>query len=267
VCLFRTTVRKIITSSILSTDMAKHFELQSKLDALDGTLGTLDKENFEQRQLLLGILVHASDISHPVRTTRHQPSSIRLLFILPFLSSQRNCQVFPFDLSFKFSTLVRAEFTSQARNERSRGLEPLPFMEETEETKVAKNEHGFISFVAAPIWHKIFSMYPELTAQKKNIEDNMTVWKRIADGEEQFPDETPGQKILERLSRLKQNQLLEKQREDKELEQASLAASTVDMVVRVRLGADKHGRKVILHSEASLKHDTDQMPASLHSPF
>ena len=46
--------------------MAKHFELQSKLDALDGTLGTLDKENFEQRQLLLGILVHASDISHPV---------------------------------------------------------------------------------------------------------------------------------------------------------------------------------------------------------
>ena len=133
-------------------------------------------------------------------------------------------------------------------------------MEETEEAKVAKNEHGFISFVAAPIWHKIFSMYPELTDQKKNIEANLTAWKRIADGDEVFPDEAPGKEILERLSRLKQKQLLEKQKE----EQASAAASTIDMVMRVRVGADKHGRRVILHSEASLKHHDDS--AALRTP-
>ncbi len=60
-----------------SQDMAKHFEMTQKMDAINGTLGALDKTSLEQRQLLLSVLVHAADISHVVPIHPRRPCSRR----------------------------------------------------------------------------------------------------------------------------------------------------------------------------------------------
>ena len=163
--------------------MAKHFEMTQKMDAINGTLGALDKTSLEQRQLLLSVLVHAADISHVVpiraapvaagarvrtraavgRTQRFERGRGLSGCVRLFASGQ----VFDFSLSFAFSTLVRpkpghsvttsrlgalaprrcrgtgasqvrTEFAEQAAAEKALGIEPLPFMVETEPAKVSR---------------------------------------------------------------------------------------------------------------------------------
>jgi hypothetical protein len=105
--------------------MAKHFEVTQKMDAINGTLGALDKTSLEQRQLLLSVLVHAADISHvvPIHPAIHPPPLLpprtRALRAAVgrtrrFARGRSGCvclftsgQVFDFSLSFAFSTLVR----------------------------------------------------------------------------------------------------------------------------------------------------------------
>jgi hypothetical protein len=56
----------------------------AKLDALNGKLGTFDPFQTEHRSLLMSILVHACDISHPARilpqSAHAYQSSVRAYF-------------------------------------------------------------------------------------------------------------------------------------------------------------------------------------------
>jgi hypothetical protein len=61
-------------NAILSTDMAIHFELLSKLTARLETGEPLKKEDKEDRAMLINILLHAADISNlcrPYELSRH----------------------------------------------------------------------------------------------------------------------------------------------------------------------------------------------------
>jgi hypothetical protein len=163
-----------------SQDMAKHFEVTQKMDAINGTLGTLDTTSLEQRQLLLSVLVHAADISHvvairaapvaagarvrgvrlsdgrgalsaggPVRvcvcvllgrcSTSACPSRPRRWCVpnraTHSLTSRRGALA-PRRCRGTAASQVRTEFAEQADAEKALGIEPLPFMVETEPSKV-----------------------------------------------------------------------------------------------------------------------------------
>jgi len=70
------------------------------------------------------------------------------------------------------------------------------FGTQVDHIKVARNEHGFISAVAAPLWEKIFLMYTSLTPQQQNLACNLKKWNDIASGDIAFPDETAGKEIV-----------------------------------------------------------------------
>ena len=58
------TVRKLIISSILATDLSKHMEITNKLEAISGNFC---KDEADHRLLLMQILIKTADISNPAK--------------------------------------------------------------------------------------------------------------------------------------------------------------------------------------------------------
>lgn len=142
-------IRKTIIACVMATDMAVHFDLieETKKRAHEGW-------KFEEAkdQALLGkILLHAADLSNPVR---------------------------PYHMTREWAQRISIEFNDQVAREEALGMPVLGFMMSPDEKAFCKNEIGFASFVVAPMWRAIALLYPSLTFLVDQIDSNLVQWKQ-----------------------------------------------------------------------------------------
>jgi GAF domain-containing protein len=146
-------IRKMIISCVMATDMAVHFELidETKRKALDGGINFAEAKE----QTFLGkILLHAADLSNPVR---------------------------PFHMTREWARRISLEFNDQVTREEALGMPVLSFMMTPNEKAFCKNEMGFASFVVAPMWRAMSMLYPQLNFLVEQIESNVVTWKESMD--------------------------------------------------------------------------------------
>lgn len=146
-------VRKFVIACILATDMSVHFDLVEEIKHKQQGGGW----NFSdgKDQLSLGkILVHAADLSNPVR---------------------------PFQMSVAWARRISTEFNDQVTREQSLGLPIMAFMITKDDAAFCKNEIGFSSFVVAPMWRAIHHVFPDLHFLVDQMDSNAIEWKEWAE--------------------------------------------------------------------------------------
>lgn len=143
-------VRKLIVSSILSTDMSKHLGMLSNMtrrfnDMLENPLGTLEKDT----EKVAGFLLHSSDLAH----------------------ATKNYEVYEI-----WSRRVCEEFTEQYKDEIALGFTPTGFMKDLDIPKIYyNNEINFMKFVVKPLWESLdIWLKPNLSVYLQNIGLNIT---------------------------------------------------------------------------------------------
>lgn len=144
-------IRKFVISCVLATDMSVHFDLieEIKRKPLGWSFGDI------KDQLTLGkVLVHAADLSNPVR---------------------------PFQTSVAWARRVSTEFNNQVAREEALNLPVLAFMVYKDEKDFCKNEIGFSSFVVAPMWKALRVPFPEVGFLVEQLEHNLVEWKQWAE--------------------------------------------------------------------------------------
>ena len=146
-------VRKIIISCVLATDMSVHFQLvEETKKILTAGVGAF---NEVQNQLFLcKLLVHSGDLSNPVR---------------------------PFHITQAWARKISAEFNAQVVLEQSLKMPVLNFMITSDDKALCKNEIGFASFVVAPMWRSLSSLFPALNPLVQQLDSNLLCWKQLLD--------------------------------------------------------------------------------------
>eukprot|EP00831_Metopus_contortus_P023883 TRINITY_DN20967_c0_g1_i1.p2 TRINITY_DN20967_c0_g1~~TRINITY_DN20967_c0_g1_i1.p2 ORF type:complete len:159 (+),score=35.78 TRINITY_DN20967_c0_g1_i1:42-518(+) len=104
---------------------------------------------FESKQRILTIIMHAADISNPCR---------------------------PFEISQEWSKCVVNEFFIQGDFEKSKGR-PVSFLCDRETTKLVPSQVGFINGIVRPYYEKIVEIFPLLHPMLDNINLNEKKWK------------------------------------------------------------------------------------------
>jgi hypothetical protein len=168
----------------MATDMAVHFDLieETKKRAAEGW-------KFEEAkdQALLGkILLHAADLSNPVR---------------------------PYHMTREWASRISIEFNDQVAREQALGMPVLGFMMSPDEKAFCKNEIGFASFVVAPMWRAIALLYPSLTFLVEQIDSNLVQWKQRLE-EIQIEEESAALQQQQLQDQQKQRQQIESQNDE-----------------------------------------------------
>jgi len=149
-------VRKMIIQCILCTDMAKHFEMVSKIEVFHELRGVAhdidapgsDGESIfktkEERNLMLCLFMHAADISNPVK---------------------------PLFLYENWVGRVMEEFFRQGDMEKAKGMQISPMMDRTI-TSTNLSQVNFIEFVVAPLYATTIKIFPQLYQMEANLCSN-----------------------------------------------------------------------------------------------
>jgi hypothetical protein len=144
-------IRDMMVEAILQTDIALHFHLVVKFSARLQRLEPFSKENKQDKQLLVNILLHAADISNVMK---------------------------PWNLSKCWSMHVQEEFFKQGDKEKSMGLPVSMFMDRNEYNQ-AQMSLGFIDFVALPLVTRLTKMLPKMEVMMNCLHDNRQQWSEI----------------------------------------------------------------------------------------
>jgi hypothetical protein len=150
-------LRVIMVTCILDTDMSNHDLLQSRFVSLLTSL-SFDKSSLDDRKLLCSVILHAADLSNPTRR---------------------------FSQAFEWAERLGDEFQYQVDLEQSLGLPVAPFMLKVKEKlMMAKNETFFIRAYVEPLYVKLCAMFPEICLRLTNLTNNLSVYRKIIDQEE-----------------------------------------------------------------------------------
>eukprot|EP00891_Asterochloris_glomerata_P009655 jgi/Astpho2/9655/gw1.00146.70.1_t len=147
----RQELRKLIISAILATDMSYHFSLTTEFKnhgEHGGCAFSIEKE--EDRLLLIKAIIHAADISNPVR---------------------------PFHVNCVLSSGVHREFRAQVAEELRLGLTPMPHMNAKDEHVQCSLEMNFIDCVVSPLWEHMTHIFPKLKACNLNVRKNRAAYQ------------------------------------------------------------------------------------------
>eukprot|EP00002_Diphylleia_rotans_P022144 TRINITY_DN4337_c0_g1_i3.p1 TRINITY_DN4337_c0_g1~~TRINITY_DN4337_c0_g1_i3.p1 ORF type:complete len:1502 (-),score=336.03 TRINITY_DN4337_c0_g1_i3:3170-7675(-) len=144
-------LRKTIVTSILATDMAQHFDITGKFKSALTSKG-FSRESRDDRLHLCAIILHAADLSNPIR---------------------------PPVISEKWARMLRDEFFAQTQKEKELQLPVTPFMVIEDDFTLAKNEVGFIDFVVRPLWEALAGFLPDLRVCIDFMDANKAAWQRI----------------------------------------------------------------------------------------
>jgi hypothetical protein len=117
-------IRSLIIDLILSTDMAKHFDLVGKFKAKIMSLNSVDFSCQESRLEVLKITMKASDVAHAAKTGI---------------------------LHKRWSQLIILEFFNQGELEKQKAL-PVSMYCDRAKTDVSKSQIGFIKNIVLPIY-------------------------------------------------------------------------------------------------------------------
>ena len=142
-------LRKIIVSCVMATDMSVHFELVEETKKIFSG-GDLSFSDSQDQIFLCKLLLHSADLSNPVR---------------------------PFHISQAWARRISAEFNLQISREQELGMPVLNFMMTPDDKALCKNETGFASFVVAPMWRSLSSLFPGLLPLVKQLDSNLASWK------------------------------------------------------------------------------------------
>lgn len=155
--------RGTVVAAILATDMSRHVQGLKELQGRDA----LSLESLEDRRLFASSLLHAADVSNPVRgevgcrgaggvcacdsfphhtTPHHLPPTLKAL---------------PWFVARVHAELVSTEFRFQVRQERQLGLPVTAFMDLADVRAVAKLNIGFVDFVVAPLFAAVHEVRRE----------------------------------------------------------------------------------------------------------
>jgi hypothetical protein len=146
-------LRKMMIQSILMTDMASHFVLAKKLEGkVTGDVVSFQKDDGEDKQLLLDLIVHSADIG---------------------------AQALPVPIANKWSYAVLKEFQEVHEAEKSAGVDLTPFIIGLDEPLRAANcQFGFINFIVKPLWSNLVKVVPDMADElMANLEGNVKYWK------------------------------------------------------------------------------------------
>ena len=138
--------RHVITQAILATDMAVHFELCRQFARFDSDLDKYDGRREDDRQLVINVVTHSSDLS---------------------------AQVMDFSIASLWETRVTAEFIAQSELESERGIPVSTFMNGLHEHAVRyKNHLNFLDFVMQPLWSVVSDVLPPMQTCLDSLRSN-----------------------------------------------------------------------------------------------
>eukprot|EP00927_Polykrikos_kofoidii_P071724 TRINITY_DN6795_c0_g1_i1.p1 TRINITY_DN6795_c0_g1~~TRINITY_DN6795_c0_g1_i1.p1 ORF type:complete len:1023 (+),score=152.99 TRINITY_DN6795_c0_g1_i1:337-3069(+) len=150
-----TTVRHIIISAILSTDMKCHGTHLKKLQTLESASIGAAPASDDARIVMVESVLHSADIGNPFM---------------------------PKDICMKWSKRVHEEFTMQVEKERTLGLPVTVFMDGlTDPVKAAKSQVGFVCFVVQPLVEILVTCFPTLHDIKAVMLENVKTAKAVAE--------------------------------------------------------------------------------------
>ena len=141
----------LFISLILSTDMAKHFDLVKKGQALTSN-NEFDWENPEHKLLVLQILIKIADISNVSR---------------------------PFKYADLWCDILNQEFFHQGDLEKSSGIGLTSPLNDREHPDKPKSQIGFYNFVCLPLYDVAASILPPLKVNADSVRSNLEKWKEL----------------------------------------------------------------------------------------
>lgn len=157
------TIRRRMIDCVLATDMANHSKqyanLKTKVESseirngvnVEKLLSDSKDKKFENQQLVLNAIIHASDISNPAKPEKLYDEWVKLLF---------------------------AEFFNQGDFEKNNNL-PISLLCDRNTTNVDKAQIGFINFIVVPLWDVVFNIVPEAAPYMDNIKTNLKRYEEI----------------------------------------------------------------------------------------
>lgn len=146
-------LRKTIVSCVMATDMSVHFQLVEETKKIVSG-GDYNFTEVQDQLFLCKLLVHSADLSNPVR---------------------------PFHITQAWARRISAEFNLQVAMEQELKMPVLNFMMTPDDKALCKNETGFASFVVAPMWRSLTSLFPGLTPLVQQLDLNLSNWKSLLD--------------------------------------------------------------------------------------
>ncbi|KAK8897171.1 hypothetical protein M9Y10_015105 [Tritrichomonas musculus] len=137
---------------ILATDMAHHFELVKKGQALIDN-NEWSWEEPDHRLLAMQIIIKVADISNVSR---------------------------PFQYADKWCDILNEEFFHQGDLEKSSGIGLTSPLNDREHPDKPKSQIGFYNFICLPLYTVAGSIFPELMVNADSVRSNLDTWKKIA---------------------------------------------------------------------------------------
>ncbi|KAK0929602.1 3',5'-cyclic-nucleotide phosphodiesterase [Friedmanniomyces endolithicus] len=152
--------RSTMISTILATDMQRHFEYMTNLGDLkrkvDGSELDLsdwnDKEREQKRELMMALLIKAADISNVAR---------------------------PFDISAQWARTLMDEFARQGELEAELGIPTCLFggpPNKEDRLAAAQSQKGFMSLFGMPLFSGMRDVMPSVSCAIKELENNSEIW-------------------------------------------------------------------------------------------
>lgn len=164
-------VRRIIIATVLHTDMSHHFKMVSQMEVFyelhsegiaantrrvkRGIMVDCIYKKEEDRQFLLNVILHAADISNPVK---------------------------PLDNYGKWSYRVIKEFFEQGDAERELGMTVSPMMDSAT-VNLAMSQINFIEFVVAPLYAVFGRLFPETSTSLARLVNNRMHYQALLERE------------------------------------------------------------------------------------
>lgn len=156
-----TAIRKSVVEMVLATDNAMHADYLGKFKA---KVETSLLDSWEDRNLLMQVLLHACDVSNPAK---------------------------PWSLCLRWANNILEEFYSQGDRQRDLGQEVMPIMDREANIPLWKFQSGFITAIVQPLFTAI-AKHPTLDLSEpiSQLESNLNHWVMIRESEEKSTVET-----------------------------------------------------------------------------
>ena len=161
--------RSTMISTILATDMQRHFDYMTQLGELKEKIHNSesaidewsDKDKEQSRETVMAILMKAADISNVAR---------------------------PFDVSSTWASILMNEFARQGELEAELDLPTCLFggpPNKEDMLAAAQSQRGFMSLFGSPLFSGIVELMPRVKCALTTLEDNQDTWERKIQAEKQ----------------------------------------------------------------------------------
>ena len=147
--------RALIVKLVLMTDLSKHFEFITVLNAAAEASLCADAPTPPDASLVLTVAIKGADLGHSLK---------------------------PQALHYNWSLWVTEEFFLLGDTERKAGVPISTFCDRDKDTDLAKSQHGFLQFVCRPFYTAVQRVLPDVAAAAnvERLDANLNFWKDCA---------------------------------------------------------------------------------------